>query len=235
MAHAEVWLFALFVALYLFDSALLLHSNEALLLQGRGSRWLVGFGSSKILLRGLELYIPNPLLPTRPGYRLGWQQDATVARKPTSKVVRQVQPLALVVLIWNHFWLSFVVLPFALFAQWGDAVVLLAFALIYANVVLLSLALWWHRRVLGLAGKELASTVVEIAICPPFALNLIRRLSLRRRIDEDLVVAAKRLQRPVDWELTKIELRSRLSHELEGEEPDAPRAKALRAQYDQLS
>ncbi len=235
MEHAEVLLLALFVALYLFDSALLLHSNEALLLQGRGSRWLVGFGSSKILLRGLELYLPNPLLPTRPCYRLSWQQGAKGTRKPASKVVRQPQPLALIVLIWNHFWLSFVVLPLALFVQWGDAIVVLAFALIYANVVLLVLALGWHRRALGLTGKELASIAFEISICPPFALNLIRRLSLRRRIDEDFVVAAKRLQTPSDWELTKAQLLSRLSTELECEEPDAPRAKALRAQFEQLS
>ncbi len=55
MAHAEAWLMALFVALYLFDSAMLLQSKEALLVQGRGGRWVTGFGARKILRRGLEM------------------------------------------------------------------------------------------------------------------------------------------------------------------------------------
>lgn len=235
MAHAEAWLMALFVALYLFDSAMLLHSNEALLVQGRGGRWVTGFGSSKILLRGLELYIPNPWLPTHAGYRLSWQVGTTVVRKPSSKLVQREQPLALVLLIWNHFWLSFVVLPGALFSGWGDTVALMSLALVYANVLLLAMALVWFRRQLALPGKVLVSMVFEMAICPPFALNLIRRLALRVSVDEDFVSAAKRLQRPADWALTKLQLLARLERELEVEDPGAPRADALRAQVKQLS
>jgi hypothetical protein len=235
MEHVEVLLLALFVALYLFDSALLLHSNEALLLQAGGDRWLAGFGSSKLMLRGLELYLPNPLLPTRPIYRLSWQFEGAQSIRPSaSQVVREKPQQALALLIWNHFWLSFIVLPLALFTQMGDMAVLFAFALIYANVVLIALALCWRRRALGLSLKDLASIVFEMAMCPPFALNLIRRLSLRVRVDEDFLHAARRLQQPGDWAHTRLQLQARLSQELEVEEADAPRAQLLRAQYEQL-
>jgi len=236
MVHVELALLALFAALYVYDSALLLHSNEAVLVQCRKGRWIAGFGSARATLRGLELYLPNPLLPTRPMVRLSWQYEGSKpARGKVVPVVRREQFRVLVPLVWSHFACSFVVLPLALFAHWGDLFIALAFALIYANVLLLALVLWWRRRALGLSGRQLASVVFDIAVCPPFALNLIRRLSLRIPVGEDFVQAARRLQKPADWELTKAELRSRLSQELQGEEPDAPRAQALRAQCESLS
>jgi len=181
------------------------------------------------------LYLPNPLLPTRPIYRLSWEFEGEAStRSPARQLVRQQPQQALVLLIWNHFWLSFIVLPLVLFTPMGDMAVLFAFALIYANVVLIALALCWRRQALGLSPKELASIVLEMAMCPPFALNLIRSLSLRVRVDEDFVHAARRLQQPSDWAHTRLQLRARLSHELEAEEADAPRAQLLRAHCEQL-
>src|SRR6185503_1463776 len=61
------------LALYLFDSLLLLSSDEAALLRGWRGRWFAGFGASRWRLAGKEPYVPNPFTPHFPLFRLRWR------------------------------------------------------------------------------------------------------------------------------------------------------------------
>ena len=224
---------ALAVGLYLYDSALLLYANEAVLAARRKGGWLVEFGSNKTTLRGKELYLPNPLIPTRPLFRMAWSfehaaPDAVVGLLEDGARFTRFAPA-----VWSLFVLTFVFLPVVLFVRLGDWAIVGVFGLIYVNLLAIVLVLWFARSQFQLSGPKAAAMGLDLLLCPPFAINIIRRLSLRLPAS-DLVVAARRLQSAEGWDMTRAELTARLTDEIAGEEEGSLRMAALVARRDGL-
>lgn len=235
IGQAEGALLAMFAGLYLYDSSLLFSSNEAALLRRRNGTWFAGFGSNTTTLRGKEPFVPNPLLPIRPIYRLAWRIE-----KPDSGFVSSWEHKAdelkrFVPLVWILFALAFGALPWVVIVGAGDLFVLSTFVLIYLNVIAIILLLWLRRRTLEVTDEQFAWMAFDFLICPPFALNVIRRLSLLTPVSEDFVNAAERLLGPSDWRLTRGELIARLDEEIGGEAEDSPRSVELKVRRSLLA
>ncbi len=233
MLHAELSLMALVTGLYLYDSALVLYCNEAVMLPRGRSRWAVGFGFDTLQLRGRELFIPNPLKPHRPQFRLAWRFEGAVPApqwQPARGVLWPLSPM-----IWAMMMAMFVLLPLGLFTRLGDRMLLLALSVLYGNLVIALIWLWFNRSHVALTGRQFAALSFECLTCAPFALNLIRTLSSRMPVEEDLVCAARRLQRKDDWALTLRSLVRRLDHVLEGEEETSQRRALLQEHRRALS
>jgi hypothetical protein len=227
MVSTEAMLMAMYAGLYVYDSVLLLHPNEAILKAGIAKNWRSGFGSKYTTFAGKELYIPNLLGPAAPIFRLSWHYEASRPSKGAGwescvQTLRWFQ-----VPIWLLFTLSFLALPMALWGHFGDALLLVVFAEIYLCVVLILVLLYLAKKPLAMSNREYWVAAFELAICPPFAINVVRRLSLRQPVKEDFVAAARRLQKDVHWQETEIELRNRLIDEVSCEDNETPRAKAL--------
>lgn len=219
---------AIYVGLYIYDSALLLHPNEGILNVGILKDWRSGFGSKNTTFAGKELYIPNLLNPVAPIFRLCWQYEKSFPGHQTGweSCIRTLEWFQAPV--WFLFSLSFLILPAVLFGHFGDALLLMAFSLIYLTVVLIIVLLYFAKERLTISRREFWFTALDLLICPPFAINVIRRLSLRLQVKEDFVAAASRLQKIVHWRETESELRNRLINEIHGEDEDTPRSEALK-------
>ena len=226
----EVLLMLLIVGLYLYDSALLLFANEALLTTARRG-WKVRFGLREPRIRGRELYVPAPWLLHRPLYRLSWQFDGNSSQAaPQDWDARKSVPAALAFFVWLFAFSLFVLLPLGFFLPAAKILLLAAVVLLYPGIIAALAYLWTHREPLGLTKVQIGKLAFEYLICPPFALNLVRAISLARPISEDLIAAARRLESPDDWKRTRDELLPRLDEEIEMEQDEAsPRMAALRA------
>lgn len=235
MDHPEILLITIFVVLYLYDSALLLYPNEAVLISLGRSGWIVGFGSNRTTLRGKGLYIPNPMFPNRSQFRLTWQYRASSVGASHTWEETEKTLTAFVPLVFSLFAASYVFLPLALFGKGGDLLVLITFFLVYMNVIFILSLLWFKRGEFNLNNGEFLSTAFDFLICPPFALNVIRRLSLRLDVKEDLVRAAARLQTQNEWERTRAELISRLDEEISGEDEGSEVFSAMQARRREIA
>lgn len=232
----------LVTGLYLYDSALLLYANEAVLIsRGPKNGWLAGFGSTGIMFRGKEFYLPNPLLPTRPLFRLTWRQEESAPAAGKPKKAGRIPATA------AHGWSDraaplsrfrfpirslaitmFGLLPASMaMGPSGDLVLLASFILIYLQVLVILAILWFGRGTLGLTNKAVAAIAFDLLLCAPFALNLVRRLSLKVEVNEDFVDAARRLQLPADWQATQETLLARMDEEIRNEGDDSPKLPAL--------
>jgi len=223
----EALLMGSVVSLYLYDSTFLLYANEGVLIPGRKQRWHVGFGSDRARILGRELFIPNPFLPHRPMFRLSWQFEGRDSVLGGGWTTRRDAFGPLVPLVWVMAVALFVLLPAGLFTRLGERMILSAILLLYLGIVLALIWLWVNRARLELSSRRLAGLSFESLACSPFALNLIRKISMGIPVREDLVSAARRLQGPDDWRSTRMEMIARLNEELEGEEDDSERALAL--------
>jgi hypothetical protein len=239
---AEVGLMLLVLSLYVYESSVLLFCNQAVLSPVRAKGWQVQFGLKHLSIRGKELCFAQILMPWRPLFVLTWrfensepsQQESKSEIEPPEATTRATwqPPTAtsyqiLIPLVW---WLSgatFIVLPLGLFTSLGDTAVLSAGGMLYLGILILLLVLWRYRSHFQLSKKEVLSLGFEYVICPPFALNIIRRLSLKIKIEDDLEPIAHSLQSPQAWLLTCDLMLERLDDQIAYETQDTTRYASL--------
>lgn len=191
----EALLMLVAIALYLFDSLLLLASNEAVLVRGGRGRWFARFGLDRWRLGGKEPYLANPATPHFPLWRLRWSFDG--AQREAEAPSRLVEvPLAL-----ERFRLHvlvslvsmYVLVPVVLFYPVPVEFPIAVLALLYLNIVVAMIRLFRVRADFRLSPGPFAVLAFECMACPPFSVNLIRKLCVKLAVDEDFTAAASRL------------------------------------------
>ena len=217
------------VVLYLYDSALLLYHNE-LVLVGRRGGWRVS-GGSAFELSGRHVFLPQPFCPHQSLFRLNWPEQGMV--EGNAKPVRSHRVFVALELIapWTLLLLVlFVVgLPYALFASHDTAGLLAWIVAVYVVIIAMLLHVYRYRKALNLSGRAVAAIALDALLCAPFALNVVRKISLRQRFDADLrAVAATMLPLPALHDLTAI-LRDRIKVSLGFVEPGTAESQALDA------
>lgn len=206
------WLLVLgVVGFYLQDSALLLHYDEIVVTR-RGRRWAASTGSAS-QIGGRYLYLPDPLRPASPLFRIGWMADP--ARSPREHWAGLDHYLAALERFgpWcRSLWgLLLIALPWLLWRSASPTVMLGLAVAIYLNVLKIGIDLWRYRRVLALSGAQAGSLAFELLCCPPHAINVVRRLCARRGLHGDAIDAARRLLAPAQAR----ELAGRIDERLE--------------------
>lgn len=216
------------VILYIYDSGLLLHSNEGILIPKSKDQWLICFGSDMAGGMRKELFLPNPFLPSRPLFRLSWQFEGSQKEEEETWISSSNTLMPMASLTWVMVFSLFFFLPVGLFTKFGDKSLLLAGLLLYFSMISSLIYLWFHRASLSLSRRRLMVLAFESIVCPPFALNLIRKVSTGIYIKEDLVTVARRLQKPDEWAITRLDFIKRLDEKIELEDEDSPRLTALK-------
>lgn len=182
---ADSWLLAGIVAFYLYDAAMRLHVDELVAWPRRGG-WAATTGGD-VQWRGGYLFLPSPWTPWRPLLRLSWMRAPDSAPQAAIAQVQALRealrPLQVGVMLMAL--LLFVALPVLLFA-WRHALGLLA---LVGAVYLLSTAMVVYlarrRDALGLSRGAVWSIAIDTLACPPFALNVVRKVALRQALAVD--------------------------------------------------
>ncbi len=222
MTAVELWLPIGAIAFYLYDSAQLLWHNELLYVRGAG-HWRAE-GPSAISWFGRRLYLPNPLLPQRPGFRIHWNlvdQRTTLVALPDD-FLRALRPIGLISLLLG--WLL-LLLPLISWTLGTGLALLLLFAAYYGLASLAVAFMLRHRAALRLSGSACASLAFDALACAPFAANLVRKIALRQGIDGDPLAFAREQFTPPARDALRTLLLRKLEEEQAGEEP-APERRA---------
>ncbi len=226
---AELLIGPALVGLYLKDGLLMLAPDEGVLVRGWRGRWRAALGPREWRLRGRAPWLCNPFKPQQPVLRLRWDPAADPAAPVGSRAEVPDALLALgpwVGVIWL---LLFVGLPLAFYLHLNLRVLLVLLAELYAVIAATLVLVWRRRAALGLDAKAFGTLAFEVLACAPYAANLVRRLSLMRRVDEDLVAAARRLLPAPALPGVLAECARRIDDELEWGDETSARAHALRA------
>lgn len=169
------------VLMYLYDAALLLYHEEVAFETRR--RGTPVTGGLMLELGGRQLFLPNPFTPWRPLYRLDWavQSDTKGRRKGAAAPARLAVRLSVLVpwigLLSALFALG---LPACLWQGRGAAALLGWMVATYATILATLGVAYAHRRRLGLTGGQVRALARDVLLCPPFALNLLRKVSLEQ-------------------------------------------------------
>lgn len=206
------------VLFYLYDAALLLKPEEGLLSPLR-SGWRAQLASQGFeLRRNRLLWLPIFALH-QPAYRLHW--STTQIRLPGEAALstalerhsRSFKAFALPLYLLAA--LLFLGLPAALLVLHSERLQLIALALIYWSTAWLSWLTLRHGRQ-GHSSEAFArSTALQILLCPPFALNVVRKLALSHETQADLLQAAQALMGASQWKALAAQVQQQMQREMD--------------------
>lgn len=175
------------VAFYVQDATLLLYHDE-LMFERVGKAWRPSAGGAQ--WSGRFLFVPNLLAPWRPLLR-GSCTEATAVTAHAQAIdpmLKALRPLQLGVTLLGA--LLLVGVPVLLW-RYPHPFALLALAVaIYANALLLAVPMWRGRDIFGIDGRTVAWLAFASICCPPHAINLVRKLSLRQPLPADAMSMA---------------------------------------------
>lgn len=176
------------VGFYLFDSMMLLYVNELVFSETNG-KWTFSFPKPHWQMLKKYLYLPNPFTPDRPLFRVFWSVSVVDGYLQDQEALRHFLYAVkrLRYLTYSLLALQFVGLPVVLFSLGANLGLLVLFGAIYINIAALSIQIYPQREQLGLSGKMLAKLAFDSLVCPPLALNILRKISLQYRFVGDPV------------------------------------------------
>jgi hypothetical protein len=196
----EVELLALAVIFYLYDSSALLYTNEAILTCDGARRWSATTGRKGFVFAGRSLCMLNPFTPHRPSFRLSWDFDGLDrASNDSSWSARAQEFEKLAPMTLTAGFALFVLLPLGMFTPLGAYAIIPAVFFLYGSTLLALFRLRRGRTLFAIDGRRFCGLAFECLACPPFAVNMIRRVTLAYRITEPAPLAAVRLLDADAW------------------------------------
>jgi hypothetical protein len=176
MTPTELWLPLGAIAFHLYDATQALWHNEVLF-ERAGSRWRIA-ADSPVRRWGRRMVLPNPFTPQRPLFRVAWSMGDTRPASDTdlTPFFRALRPLGVICQLLMVMLLALWPLCWILGA---GLTVLALFAAYYVLVIVALVIVFRRRRALALDTRGFWSLVFDVLACAPFAINIVRRLSLR--------------------------------------------------------
>jgi hypothetical protein len=215
MTPTELWLPLGAIAFYLYDATQALWHNEVLF-ERAGARWRFA-ADSPVRRWGRRMVLPNPFAAHRPLFRMAWSMGDTRPASSTdlAPLFRALRPLGVICQVLMVMLLSLWPLCWILGA---GLTVLALFAMYYALVIVALVMVFRRRGALGLDTRGFWSLTFDVLACAPFAINIVRRLSLRHGIaGNTLEFAARNFDDPTRAALDTL-VRARLAESRAAEE-----------------
>lgn len=164
------------LAFYLYDSSLLICSDEVVFTND-SKQWAWTLGAD-FTLAGRYLVFPGLFRPGASVIRANWHGTGPTTALRTSRpaCLDALAPLRwfarLIAL------LLFVAMPLVLVFTSSVAAMLVVGAGLYSAAIASTLYLVRKRHALGLSPRMLASIAIDVIACPPFAVNVVRKVTL---------------------------------------------------------
>lgn len=215
---------------YLFDSATLLYVNELVFVEKNG-KWGFACPESGWQISGKALYIPNPLTPNHPLFRAYWTTSSATNEHPEDiealqKFLNALNPLRYMTLI--LFLLLPIGLPVVLLWFGTGLTLLILLGFIYCTIFTMLGHIFLQREKLRLSKRAFARLAFDSFACAPFALNLMRKITLRSSLVGNPISFARQLLDTGAFSQLIRALCHCVDEEIEFEDEASPRYAALK-------
>lgn len=228
MTSFQVWLPLGALALYLFDSTQWLYANELVFLHG-GGQWRCA-RIPAFLVSGRRVYLPNPLAAAAPQFTVRWSEsDQRNEQEDMGELDRFLRALRPVQYLVNTLLVILLVLPVELLLYGTGAELLAVMALFYLVILVALVFIYFRRHELRLTGRAFAALSFDALACAPFAINLVRKLALRRSLAGNPIAFAAAAFEPTAFANLVHTVTARVAEEQLREDSHGPRWEVLEA------
>ena len=218
---------------YLYDSLMLLNVNE-LIVQKSFKKWSYRFPIFGLqILRKFPL-VNNLLMPNFLIFNLSWpSHKEEIDSDKLETLIQSMLPLQIIASL--LLLLIIFVLPVVAFLFDSGPELLTLFIFIYLLIIFSVCYLFICRDSLGLSGLKISSIAFESILCPPFAINIARKVSLNYEIGSDPIDCSKMLFDKQTFELFKSDLTSLLKTNMKYHEKDSARYTELKSYLNDIT
>lgn len=218
---------------YLYDSLMLLNVNE-LIVQKSFKKWSYRFPIFGLqILRKFPL-VNNLLMPNFLIFNLSWpSHKEEIDSDKLETLIQSMLPLQIIASL--LLLLIIFVLPVVAFLFDSGPELLTLFIFIYLLIIFSVCYLFICRDSLGLSGLKISSIAFESILCPPFAINIARKVSLNYEIGSDPIDCSKMLFDKQTFELFKSDLTSLLKTNMKYHEKDSTRYTELKSYLNDIT
>jgi hypothetical protein len=223
------------IGFYTLDSAMLLYSNELVFLEN-DNHWNFVSPNSKWHFLRKRLYIPNLLSPDTAQFRVFWSsateneqvidEESLVEFSGSLSFIRLMVMLLLI--------LFFLELPLVLFWFHTDSLLIVLFGFIYFCIFTMLVHIFRNRKKLALSKKNYFLIAFEAIACPPFAINVLRRITLNRFLADDPVEFAREYFDEDKFQRVKVAVCTKIDERLGMLDFDDPRFSNLQDYRDRI-
>lgn len=172
------------LAFYLYDCLLPLYGNELLVVSDAGG-WRVRHAGPWVV-GGRRLLLLDPLQPQAPTFRIAFDSASLLAPRGAAW-----DPKPLIAALRVHRVLSLllgatvvIALPGVSLALGAGFALLAVFALAYGFALVSGVLLVCWRARLGLSLRKALALAMDGLLCPPFGVNLVRKLTLQASLGD---------------------------------------------------
>jgi hypothetical protein len=218
---------------YLYDSLMLLNINE-LVFQKSFKRWSYRFPVFGFqILRKFPLMM-NLLMPNNLAFNLSWPSPKEEIDSGRLEIlIKSLLPLQIIAFLLMI--LIIFVLPFVALVFDSGPELLTLFMLIYLLIFLSVCYLFIYRDSLMLSGLNFLSIAFECILCPPFAINIARKVSMSYEIGSDPIDCSKMLFDKQTFKLFKSDLTSLLKTNMKYYKKDSARYTELQSYLNDIT
>ncbi|WP_433847554.1 hypothetical protein [Acinetobacter proteolyticus] len=192
------------VGFYIYDSAHLYFYNEFNLQKGLGSTFKSQLISRQLNVFRKYLFIPNLLLSHQLLFKCAWKikdpepvvhTHDIVHLKNISQTLKPLQWINIFIFV-----LTLAVLPFLILFKAGYLAVAIILVIIYSLNLISILFVIVKRKKLQLSWLKIMQLLLDALLCPPFALNLLRKISLNYHAKTDGILLAAQILNPQQYQ-----------------------------------
>lgn len=194
------------------------------------SRWGFSNPHGRWRFAGKKPYIPNPLVPFSPIFRLSWSKDNKgLAENNTEDFDTFLSELKLIGYpIITLMYLMFICVPIALLKFGAGIQLLIIMGSIYITIGFTLILIYRKKDLFKLTNKMYWSIVFDAIACPPFSINIVRKISLNYPIRYDALEFGKTHLNDKKFMIFIESIQLKLDEELEGEVGNSRNARSIK-------
>ncbi|RZF56866.1 hypothetical protein EXE30_01000 [Acinetobacter halotolerans] len=193
------------VGFYIYDSAHLYFYNEFNIQKGLGSTFKSQLLSRQLNIFHKYLFIPNLWFSHQLLFKCAWKiKDSDPTIHPhdiihLKNISQTLKPLQWVNIL--LFVLTLAVLPFLITFKAGYLTLAIILVIIYSLNLISILFVIVKREKLQLSWLKIMQLSLDALLCPPFALNLLRKISLNYHTKTDGILLAAQILDPQQYQI----------------------------------
>jgi hypothetical protein len=170
---------------------MLLNFNELIFIRFK-KKWSYKFPILSLQLLRKFPFLPNLLTPNIALFQVFWpSRDQGLNINELNTFIKSVLPIQIISVV--LLLLMFICLPIIAFKYGSGVKLLIIFSTIYSLIVCILTYIFNQKHNLKLSNTKFLSIAFESIVCPPFALNMVRKISLNYPINVDPYIFSKEM------------------------------------------
>ena len=209
----ELQLILLIVILILYDSSRLIYTNQMVFIFSK--KWSFINDINLMNINGKSLYISNPLLVFQEEYILECNFDEIdfLKNENLPNINKNIK-LLLAFFGYVSFFLLVLILPILLLSNRNEMHLLICVSLIYLTSLICGLTIIFSHRKLNISKNNSINLFFEFILCPPFTVNVIKKISNFQKVNNNIISAALRNFNQYDWYKLCTIMRVKIENEI---------------------